>query len=302
MKVVIFYDDSMNDEVKKIESVVASYACDAISCNDKNISFLQSSTKKPNSILQDATHIIFLFNKTILTNINFAFFLGYALGKSIPALLVCDSTDVNLPSEWSGLFTQLDCQSFAKSFEIEVENFKRNEAQQIAKKRILEKGYALFNSNYVQAVKNNEVDVAKLFIDAGFSPSEPDDLGTPVLSLAVRERHTEMVELLLKEGALVDATSKDRNYTALMDAAQIGEKVIAEILLKSGANPNTQSKDGQTALILAVGRQDVAIIDLLLEAGSDYLMKDSMGMSALDYANLFRNAEILELFEKVQNK
>ena len=105
-----------------------------------------------------------------------------------------------------------------------------------------------------------------------------------------------MVSLLIDSGADVNATSKDRNYTALMDAAQIGEVEIAQLLLKNNADPNTQSKDGQTALILAVGRQDVDVIASLLQSGADYNLKDSMGMSALDYANLFRNEKILALF------
>ena len=105
-----------------------------------------------------------------------------------------------------------------------------------------------------------------------------------------------MVKSLMKEGALLNATSKDRNYTALMDAAQIGEVKITKVLLEHKADPNIQSKDGQTALILAVGRQDVEIIEMLLKNNSDCNLKDSMGMSSLDYANLFKNEEILKLF------
>ena len=203
-----------------------------------------------------------------------------------------------MPKQGLSLIKVISIESFDLYFKQEKKHFSKIETKEKAKGKLLDKGYSLFTSNYVQAVINNEVDIVKLFIKAGFSASELDELGTPVLSLAVRERHVEMVKTLIKEGAALDIASKDRNYTALMDAAQIGEVEIAKILLEHKANPNIQSKDGQTALILAVGRQDVGIIEMLLENHSDYNLKDSMGMSSLDYANLFRNEEILRLFNK----
>ena len=204
--------------------------------------------------------------------------------------------DCKISKQWLNLFKIVSIDNFDSYFKLEKKQFSDVETKKKAKQKLLDKGYSLFTSNYVQAVLNNEVDIVKLFIKAGFSASELDELGTPVLSLAVRERHIDMVKTLIKEGALLNATSKDRNYTALMDAAQIGEVKITKVLLEHKADPNIQSKDGQTALILAVGRQDVEIIEMLLKNNSDCNLKDSMGMSSLDYANLFRNEEILKLF------
>lgn len=297
MKVAIFYDDSISVEVEKIKKIIIEAECDVVSYSDAMLSQLRSKMESPHFVMNEVTHVLFMYQDNSLKHAEFVFFAGYASGKKIPIILFSDIANINLPLAWRTLFIVMEATAFATYFEEEKKNFLCNEEKELAKKKLLEKGYSLFTSNYVQVVKNNEIEVAKLFIDAGFSPSEKDALGTPVLSLAVRERHIGMVELLLAKGALVDATSKDRNYTALMDAAQIGEMQIAKILLEHGANPNTQSKDGQTALILAVGRQDVQVIDILLKASSDYTIKDCMGMSALDYANLFRNKEILALFD-----
>ena len=244
--------------------------------------------------MKDVTHIIFICEDFLEKQASFV--MGYAIGAELPIVLISD--DCKIEKKWLNLFKVFAIDAFDSYFKLEKKQFKEIEAKEKAKRKLLDKGYSLFTSNYVQAVVNNDVDTVKLFIKAGFSASELDELGTPVLSLAVRERHIEMVKTLLKEGALVDASSKDRNYTALMDAAQIGEVQIAKILLEHKANPNIQSKDGQTALILAVGRQDVEIIEMLLKNKSDYNLKDSMGMSSLDYANLFRNEEILKLFDK----
>lgn len=296
MKVAIFYDLPKLKDVEKIRDIISSHDCIVELYNNNSIIELQKRMVSPCDVMKDVTHVLFVYDKGSLTQLAFVFFVGYALGSRLPMLMVSEVADVALPQVWLNLFTVLKLDSLDAYFAQEIKLFNEKKIKEIAKNKLLEKGYSVFNENYVQAVKNNEVEVAKLFIEAGFSPSETDHSGTPVLSLAVRERHIEMVNLLLEAGADVNATSKDRNYTALMDAAQIGELKIAQLLLKNAADPNTQSKDGQTALILAVGRQDVDVIASLLQSGSDFSLKDGMGMSALDYVNLFRNEKILALF------
>lgn len=298
MKISIFYDEEKLNEVKTIKNIILSHKCDVMLYNDASI--FQSNIESPHNIMKDITHIIFMYSDKKTLHNNFIFFSGYALGANIPIILISDTIDSYIPKQWLKLFTILAYNSFASFFEEEKKRFNTEKIKEIARNQLLQKGYSLFNSNYVQVIKENKLEIAKLFINAGFSPSEVDNLGTPVLSIAVRERHIDMVKLLIKEGANVNATSKDRNYTALMDAAQIGELEISRVLLQSNANPNTQSKDGQTALILAVGRQDIKIIDILLKSHSDYSLKDCMGMSSLDYANLFKNKDILNLFEEAQ--
>ena len=302
MKAVIFYDSSKLDEVNDVKDVITKVGCSVDIYDDASITALQNDMVSPHHVMKDASHVLFMYGDVSIEHTNFVFFAGYALGAGVPMLLISKKVTSRLPKPWLHLFNCLDINSFAPYFEKERLRFQETEAKETAKSKLLEKGYALFNSNYVDAVKNNEVEIAKLFITAGFSPSELDLLGTPVLSLAVRERHLEMVKMLIEEGAVVDAASRDRNYTALMDAAQIGEVKIAKELLKHGADPNTQSKDGQTALILSVGRQDVETTRILLETHVDYNIKDSMGMSALDYANLFRNEKILALFNEDKEK
>lgn len=289
MKVAIFYDSSNASKANMVKDIVISNKCSVI-LYDESSQTLYDIHK----LMKDVTHIIFICEDFLEKQASFV--MGYAIGAELPIVLISD--DCKIEKKWLNLFKVFAIDAFDSYFKLEKKLFKEIETKEKAKRKLLDKGYSLFTSNYVQAVVNNDVDTVKLFIKAGFSASELDELGTPVLSLAVRERHIEMVKTLLKEGALVDASSKDRNYTALMDAAQIGEVQIAKILLEHKANPNIQSKDGQTALILAVGRQDVEIIEMLLKNKSDYNLKDSMGMSSLDYANLFRNEEILKLFDK----
>ena len=83
-----------------------------------------------------------------------------------------------------------------------------------------------------------------------------------------------------------------------MEAAQLGDLKTARLLLSKDADTDIQSKDGQTALILAVGRQDVPMVKLLVEHHADYNIADVLGMSALGYAKLFHNKDILEAMQQ----
>ena len=289
MKVAIFYDSLNVSKANIVKDIVNSYKCNTILYDEAS-----QVLHDVNKIMKNVTHVVFICDSFVERQPSF--FIAYAIGATLPIVLINEGIKVS--KQWLDLFKIMPLDDFDSYFSLEKKRFINIETKEKARHKLLDKGYSLFTSNYVQAVINNEIDNVKLFIKAGFSASELDELGTPVLSLAVRERHVEMVKTLIKEGALVDIASKDRNYTALMDAAQIGEVEITKLLLEHKANPNIQSKDGQTALILAVGRQDVEIIEMLLKSHSDYNIKDSMGMSSLDYANLFRNEEILKLFDK----
>ena len=81
-----------------------------------------------------------------------------------------------------------------------------------------------------------------------------------------------------------------------MDAAQAGSADLVRLFLEKGADPNLKSKDGQTALVVAVGRNDAEIARLLAEGGADPDAIDKLGLSARKYAALFKNPAILSLF------
>jgi len=56
--------------------------------------------------------------------------------------------------------------------------------------------------------------------------------------------------------------------TALIEASEKGYTEIVKLLLKAGADVNAEDGDGRTALILAKEQGYIEIVDLLKKAGA----------------------------------
>jgi uncharacterized RDD family membrane protein YckC len=82
------------------------------------------------------------------------------------------------------------------------------------------------------------------------------------LMTAVLYRDAGAVDQLLAYGKWPDKPDS-RGVTPLMAAVAIGERTIAEALLKAGANPGRSGPGGETALSIARERNDSAMLGLL---------------------------------------
>ena len=104
------------------------------------------------------------------------------------------------------------------------------------------------------------------------------------LIVASNNGHTDIVEMLLKAGANVDARNK-YGYTALIEASWGSHVDIIRMLLKAGADVNAQNHFGRTALIEAsINGNTTDIVEMLLDAGADVSVRDITGQTALTNA------------------
>jgi len=192
------------------------------------------------------------------------------------------------------------------------------------------------------ACRHGRTDLVKLFIEiiqrsSGKSAGLSDDTfvsrknyaGMTPLHIAVDEGSAELVALLCKEGADIDATGWDRT-TPLHIACEAGRDDLAEILIKSSCTLNNITIAGVTPLHLACKRKpwnsyhgatylldvddacvssinmlniyketplheavragNITCIKELLQRKADYNIKNMYGATALDVANLnFQN-------------
>lgn len=100
---------------------------------------------------------------------------------------------------------------------------------------------------------------------AGANVNSRGASGTP-LFLAAGEGRLNAVRYLLDEGADVNLRGEHGN-TALTEATYYGHVSVIKELLAHGAEVNAMSIDG-TPLDIAVGRNNVAVIDLLKHYGA----------------------------------
>lgn len=69
-------------------------------------------------------------------------------------------------------------------------------------------------------------------------------------------------------------------------------------LLKNGANPNEQDKNGVTPLHLATKDNRLYIVTLLIQKGANPLIKNKEGCNAYDYALISNSNVLISLFDK----
>lgn len=253
------------------------------------------------------THCIMLNADYICCYDDFIFILGLISGKGMMTLIHGKDASIEkyaVSSMGAGMFLQLfpsavsliaHLKEIAPSV-IADDMRKRNLA------RLFEEGIPFTADSYLHYLEKEKPEICSMILAAGMDANAFTSEGVPLLCAAVRNENEEQIEILLKSGADINAVSKDRGYTPVMDAVWRKNYGIAKLLIDRGADLGTMSCDGQSILVLAVGNGNVRIVELLLNSGADPDIKDSMGMSAREYATLFKNEELMKLMERVPRK
>lgn len=297
MDILIIYSETKKGELLSLASLLFQ----------KNIRFNPLSLPTQWSIddsedllfhLKNNTHSMFIIDKADRSNAFFVFAAGYCLGSHEKSYLLDIEGEV-FPLFWEKRF------NYSRTFEDFIEKIYQEKIRWEefllrleAKGALVERGLEVTKTALIEAVESGDAQSTELFMKAGFSANLTDKKGVPLLCLAVRSNHFNNIQVLLQYGADINLKSLDRDNTALMDASAEGnDEVIAELITR-GAQLDCQSRNGQTALILAIGKGADSSAKLLIEAGADGFVSDKLGMSAFMYAQLFGRKEIQELIEK----
>ena len=108
---------------------------------------------------------------------------------------------------------------------------------------------------------------------------------------AVKSDNSEMIQLLLNEGAQVNTRNK-QGQTALFYATTRGHLKSAQLLIDNRAEINIQDQDvSRTPLMYASRWGKAEAVQLLLDNGAKITIKDNNGFTAYDYARKNKNAE-----------
>ena len=113
---------------------------------------------------------------------------------------------------------------------------------------------------------------------------------------AVVESKPGIVRILLERGADIDAPSELEARTALHLAADAGESELVSLLLEEGANVDSRDRSGKQAIHIATISGNADIVARLLEAGASVDSREpAEGMTPLLIASLQGKVDLVKL-------
>ena len=142
------------------------------------------------------------------------------------------------------------------------------------------------DENLFDAVATDDSAKIKDLLDGGANPNPINKNSDTPLHLAVRLRYIKVVRALLDSDKTNPNATKEDGWTVLMEAANVGDCDIAEILIDKGANPNTAKGYGWTALMEAAYCKNAEVVSLLLKNGVNPNAALKSDWTALSAANL----------------
>lgn len=166
--------------------------------------------------------------------------------------------------------------------------------------------YAQFSDGYkfLKAVREQDGQkVTEMLGDSASTLINTRDVSTgdSALHIVMQRRDTTWLNFLLSKGARPDIRDKAGN-TPMLIAAQLGFADAIPALVQYKADVNGSNGRGETPLIIAVQRRDIAMVRQLVALGANPAQRDTVvGMSARDYAQRdARATTILKLLDEAR--
>ncbi|MCQ2610202.1 MAG: ankyrin repeat domain-containing protein [Treponema sp.] len=294
MEWLIIYRKEEEVNAQKVSTVLARYGIEASVLETGEVKNLED--ENINLKIKTATHVI-IYDNLLLKDDSICFFYGYLVAKAIKLY--------TLQNEWSGnmkYFKNVSvfagAQEMLDKIESQIDEIKVEDKSRTAFSDLFNEGIPFTADCFAYHVGKDNRDICQKFIDAGIDVNCKTSEGIPMLNVAVRSNNSECVKWLLTFNVNIDEIANDRGYSAVMDAVWKNNIEIAKILVEKGARLDFISRDGQSVLVLAVGAGKEDMCRLLVEAGADPDIKDEMGMSAYEYAKLFKRNDIVDILDK----
>lgn len=147
------------------------------------------------------------------------------------------------------------------------------------------------------ALFSQDVTAFETLLKAGLDRDLPAQNGiSPLMASAMHTNPRFLAVALGKTGAIphqADHQGRDALFLAVMNR----QTENVRLLLTRGADPNCKDSKGNTALMSAFQgrRPEPGIIRLLLASGANPLLADRSGLNARDFAASFNDPEVLAL-------
>lgn len=129
--------------------------------------------------------------------------------------------------------------------------------------------FSLLSRTLIAACTDNDVNAVRRLLVEGNSLNDATDDGDSLLSLACSAGYYELAQVLLAMSAQVEDRGQKNDCTPLMEAASAGHIEIIELLIRHGADVNAQSSTGNTPLMYACAGGHVEAVKTLLSHGAN---------------------------------
>ena len=182
---------------------------------------------------------------------------------------------------------------------------------------------SLFGTALIRASRNGKINIVKLLLDKEADVNTTLVCGHPPLWWACWNGNPEIVKLLLKGGAAINEIGYDRTtplltgcdqnnievvnillghganidniVSIILKASRRGNNEIIKLLLDRGADVNSKTSKGWSALMEAVQSRKINTIKLLINRGADIDTIDSDGNTALGIAMRKDDTKIMDI-------
>lgn len=138
------------------------------------------------------------------------------------------------------------------------------------------------------ALREPSLKVAKVLIDwpkTDLNAANPAN-ETPLM-MAVLKGHTALAAAMLDK----DADVNKQGWAPLHYAATSGHIELIRLLIEKHAYIDAESPNGSTPLMMAAQYGTLSAVKLLLEEGADPLLKNQLGLTAIDFAQRAQRKE-----------
>jgi ankyrin repeat protein len=158
------------------------------------------------------------------------------------------------------------------------------------------------------AAQGVSVNTARFLLDKGADASSKDNKGRTPMFWAVEsdchkdnrvstneESLVEMVALLIKAGADVNADKSLNAITPLHNTVWGDQKKLAELLLDEGAHVNAVCSKQMTPLHYAAIEDSIKVAKLILERGADINARSFDRRTPLHYTTIYNSVQVAKL-------
>ncbi|MBA8666888.1 ankyrin repeat domain-containing protein [Holosporaceae bacterium 'Namur'] len=142
---------------------------------------------------------------------------------------------------------------------------------------------------HLAAIANN-IKAFELLIDYGVDPNIHDNQGNSPYYYSTQ---------FTDEFAYIAVKQYKNMNKALIDFTKNGSIAAVKQTLRLGADTNYKDADGNTALIIAVQKNNVKLAGYLLSKDSNPLLRNKIGLSAIDYAAMNNSKELKDILKTV---